>query len=47
MPAGFYPGGIPFGIQVMAPQGRDRELLTMAGSIASVITNNSSAACST
>lgn len=40
MPARFYPGGIPFGIQLMAPQGRDRELLTMAGSIASVITNN-------
>jgi aspartyl-tRNA(Asn)/glutamyl-tRNA(Gln) amidotransferase subunit A len=37
LPAGFYPGHVPFGLQLMAPQGRDRELLATAASVAHAI----------
>ena len=37
LPAGAYPGGIPFGLQVMAPQGRDGALLSAAVRIATAL----------
>jgi Asp-tRNA(Asn)/Glu-tRNA(Gln) amidotransferase A subunit family amidase len=46
IPAGMYSGGIPFGIQLIAPQGGDRDLLSMADLVAKAVMKNSPKPCS-
>ena len=37
MPAGFYPGRVPFGLHLMAPSGRDADVLSAAAKIETIV----------
>ena len=37
LPAGLYPGGVPFGLHLMAPGGRDTDVLSAAAQIETIV----------